>query len=97
VADSEKVKTVVARIGGRVEEARAEIERRARFLQWLHKMGKRDYLEVTQLINLYYKDPAKALALTKRRPKPIKPPKPVKRRRLKTFLERLGFRVVRES
>jgi len=96
VAESEKLKNIAARIGASVEEVLKEVERRAEFLRWMLKTGKKDYLEVTRLINFYYKDPAKALEMMKEKvPEKVEVAPPVEKRR--SLLELLGFRIVKEK
>lgn len=63
VADSLKVQKIVAAIGGRLEDALAEIEARKRILEWLKEKDVTDYLEVTKYINMYYKEPDKLLEM----------------------------------
>lgn len=96
VTESEKIKTIAARGGLSVGEVVKEIEQRAEFLRWMQRAGKRDYLEVSKLINLYYKDRPAALALMgKELPRPEKPKVEVKER--KSLLELLGFKFIRHG
>lgn len=65
--------------GGNFEDVLAELERRKRILEWLFSQNIKDYLEVTQHINMYYKEPEKLFRLMKEKyeaPK-IAEPKPV--------------------
>jgi len=61
VGESIKVPKIVATLGGNMEQAVEEINRRQKILEWLKEKGIRDYLEVTKQINLYYKEPQKIL------------------------------------
>jgi len=62
VGESLKIAKAVAAVGGNLEEAIVELERRRRILEWWKEKGVKDYLEVTRQINQYYKEPAKILA-----------------------------------
>lgn len=62
VQDSIKVEKIVSSIGGNMQDALMEIERRQKILEWFSATGVKDYLDITQKINLYYKEPAKILS-----------------------------------
>lgn len=55
--------------GINIDEIWKEIARRRTVLEWMNKTGKKDYLEVSKIINEYYKDPEKIL----KQVGPIKP------------------------
>ena len=74
VADSLKVEKIVAAIGGKKEDALADIENRAKILQWLEAKGITDYLEVTKYINMYYKERDAVLKMIGEIPRPIEVP-----------------------
>jgi flagellar protein FlaI len=101
VNESIKVKKFVTAKGGRIEDALAEIERRKKILEWLRAKGIKDYLEVTKIINLYYKEPRKVFEMIGEEvEKPLAPlpPRPkVEEKPKKSLLELLGFKVVREK
>jgi len=59
--ESIKVQKVVTSIGGNMEDALEEINRRQKILEWFEQKGIKDYLEITKEINLYYKEPKKIL------------------------------------
>jgi flagellar protein FlaI len=61
VNESIKVQKIVSTIGGELEEALEEINRRQRILEWFEQKGIKDYLQVTNQINAYYKEPQKIL------------------------------------
>ena len=61
INESIKVQKVVTAIGGNMEEALQEIERRQKILEWFGQNGIKDYLEITKQINTYYKEPQKIL------------------------------------
>lgn len=61
VNESIKVQKIVTSIGGKLEDALQEINRRQKILEWFSQKGITDYLEITKQINLYYKEPSKIL------------------------------------
>jgi archaeal flagellar protein FlaI len=61
VNESIKVEKIVTSIGGNMEDALQEINTREKILEWFSEKGIKDYLEITQQINLYYKEPSKIL------------------------------------
>jgi type IV secretory pathway ATPase VirB11/archaellum biosynthesis ATPase/intein/homing endonuclease len=99
VNESIVVRRIVEARGGSYEDALTEIERRAKVLRWMSQQGMKDYLDVTKVINSYYKEPKKVLEsigekLTPRIEK-VEPQEiavPVERRGKKiTMLELLGM------
>lgn len=70
-------KLVVAK-GGTMEEAVTDIERRKRVLDWLHAKGAKDYREVTEHINLYYKEPEKLMKMMGEEMPKLEKPRPPK-------------------
>jgi flagellar protein FlaI len=63
VGESIKIEKVTLAKGGDIEYAKKEIERRKRIIEWLKAKNIRDYIEVTKLINLYYKEPEKLMEM----------------------------------
>lgn len=59
VEDSIKITKIAASTGGSVSDALVEIEKRRRVLLWFKEKQMKDYTQIAQLINLYYKEPAK--------------------------------------
>jgi len=59
VNDSVIVGRLAVARGGIVSEAREEIERRRIILEWFRQREVRDFMEITRMINLYYKEPKK--------------------------------------
>jgi flagellar protein FlaI len=57
--DSIKIAKIASSTGGTVSDALVEIEKRKRVLMWFKEKEMKDYNQITQLINLYYKEPAK--------------------------------------
>jgi len=95
VNESIKVKRFALLKGAELEKELEEIRRRKKFLEWLLENGIKDYDEVARFIHLYYKDPEKVSELMKERiiRAEVKPKKLEK----KTFLEMLGYKIVREE
>jgi len=63
VGESIKIEKVTLAKGGDIEYAKKEVERRKRIIEWLKAKNIRDYIEVTKLINLYYKEPEKLMEM----------------------------------
>jgi flagellar protein FlaI len=63
VGESIKIEKVTLAKGGDLEYAKREIERRKRILDWMRYKNIRDYVEITKLINLYYKEPRKLMEM----------------------------------
>lgn len=101
INESKKVREIVESRGGLLEDALIEIQRRKKVLEWMKEKEMRDFLEVTALINKYYKEHDKILEMigeTKVK-MPVRLPikieeKPKKRASL---LELLGFKFFREK
>jgi len=98
VYDSIKVKKIIEERGGNLEDALAEIEKRKRLLELMRKKGIKDFLEVTRIISLYYKEGEKVFErlLGKKVSQPIKIRKNI-RKKFVPFLQLLGFKFLREG
>jgi len=73
--NSPLLKKIAHNKGTTIEEVWKEIARRAAILEWMHKNGIEDYIDVCKTINEYYKNPEKIL----KKIGPIKPlPEPSK-------------------
>lgn len=72
VNESFKVGKLAVARGGTPEEARADIERRQRVIEYLVKKQVKDFKEVSRYINMYYKEPNKLLAEIGEKPIPEK-------------------------
>jgi len=59
VGESMRLKKIASYLGIRYEDVLEDIERKKKFLLWLRSQGIKDYLQVTQYINEYYKNPEK--------------------------------------
>ena len=109
VGDSLKVEKVTVTKGGDVEEAKREIERRIKILEWMNAEKIKDYAEVSKIIAQYYKEPNKILAMVGESPVTKKEERPIQKaaevaalkeerpRRRVSLIDLLGFRVVREK
>jgi flagellar protein FlaI len=105
VNESVKVEKFALARGEKVEDAFKEIERRAEIINWIYQRGLEKYEEVTELINLYYKDPSKleemigrpisklrpALKIPVAKPLEAKPLKEPEKRRRPSILSLLGL------
>jgi len=60
--DSVKIEKFATARGATVEVAMKEIEQRKKLLEWMDNKGIKDYLEVSKIINRYYKEPEKLFA-----------------------------------
>ena len=58
-SESLKIQKLVASVGTSLEEAEKEIKRRENILNWFKEKEIKDFLELTNLINTYYKEPEK--------------------------------------
>ena len=104
VGESTVMKKLVASKGGTFEEAKLEVERRKRILDWFQAKGIKDFIEVTGLINLYYKEPKKLLEMMGERPVEVKVPEKIEKRsetqksksRI-SILDLLGFKFISEK
>jgi flagellar protein FlaI len=103
IGESTIMKRLVASRGGTFEEAKLEVERRKKILDWFEAKGIKDFIEVTKLINLYYKEPKKLLDMigeklpveVKVQVKPEK--KQEKPRGRISILDLLGFKFISEK
>jgi flagellar protein FlaI len=59
VNESVRLKRIASYLGISYEDVLKDLERKKKFLAWLRSQGIRDYLQVTQYINEYYKNPEK--------------------------------------
>lgn len=59
VNDSQIIPKLVEARGGNLDEAKDDLEKRKAVLEWLLSKGIKDFLEVTQYINMFYKEPEK--------------------------------------
>jgi len=59
VNESYRLKKIASYLGISYENVLEDIERRKKFLRWLHSQGIKDYLDVTKYINEFYKNPEK--------------------------------------
>jgi len=111
VNESIIVPRLAAAKGGTAKDAFEEIERRKKILEWFGQKGIKDFMEVTKMINLYYKDPKKLYEMMGQMPAilPAKqvlsaaPPvqisaaKPAGQGRKASILELLGFKLLKEK
>ncbi len=102
VNDSIMVRKLAEAKGGRYEDALSEIEQRRKVVEWLHSHGIKDFIEVTQNINMYYKEPEKLFDMMDIKEEiPIKTKEIVsigeKPQRRASILELLGFKFIREK
>jgi len=56
VNESVMVEKFIAAKGGTAEEAVVEIDRRRQVVEWMFEAGIKDFEEVTEIVNLYYKE-----------------------------------------
>jgi flagellar protein FlaI len=63
VNESIMLERLVLAKGGTVEEAREEVARREQIIRWMYENDVKDYEEVTDIINLYYKEPQKVFEM----------------------------------
>ena len=109
VNDSQIIPKIVERRGGNMEEVKEDLGRRKDVLEWLVSKGIKDFLEVVQYVNMFYKEPGKLFQIMgkpeewkrkeepKRVPVEVKPAKAEEKGRRTSLLELLGFRMVREA
>jgi len=103
VGESTIMKRLVASRGGTFEEAKLEVERRKKVLDWFQAKGIKDFIEVTGLINLYYKEPKKLLDMMgEKMPVEVKVPvktekKPESHKSRISILDLLGFKFISEK
>lgn len=78
VGESMKIKEMVAKLGGSLEDAYKDIAIRQKILEWLKQKNMKDFQEVTKIINMYYKEPKKLIDMIGNLPEiPVKIIKPV--------------------
>lgn len=110
VNDSQIIPKLVEARGGNMEEVKEDLERRKTVLEWLVSKNIKDFLEVVNYINMFYKEPEKLFQMMgkpeewKEEPKkvPIKVEvkesvKTEEKGRKTSILELLGFRMIREA
>jgi len=109
VNDSVIVGRLAAAKGGTTKDAMEEIERRVRILEWFRQKQITDFMEITKMINLYYKEPKKLYEMmgaplpalpAKIMPKPLAPMaappvKPASEKKA-SILDLLGFKLLKE-
>jgi flagellar protein FlaI len=105
VNKSIKVEKFALAKGEKVEDAFNEIEKRAEIINWIYQKGIEKYEQVTELINLYYKDPSKLEEMIGKSIQKLKLPKAIakplevkplerkaeKKRRIPSILSLLGL------
>lgn len=94
INESSKIKKIALLKGADIEKELNEIKRRERFLKWLLENGIRDYDEVARFIVAYYKEPERIEEIMKEK---LRVEARVKEIERKTFLEMLGYKVIREE
>ncbi len=108
VNDSMKLERIVGEIGSNINDAIEDIERRKKVLLWMKDKGTKDYLEVTKIINQYYKDPEGLMSeIGEKFVAPAKTPIAVKirtpqkttpeKQRRGSILDLLGFKIIKEK
>ena len=106
VTDSVKLEKVTVAKGGDVEEAKKEIQRRTKVLEWMVKKQVKDFADVTKIIAQYYKEPNKVLAMVgaELKTEDVEMPKAVEVKteskpagRRTSILDLLGFKFIREN
>ena len=65
INDSQIISKIVEGRGEDIENAKADLERRKTVLEWLVSKDMKDYLEVIQYINMFYKEPEKLFQMRK--------------------------------
>jgi flagellar protein FlaI len=103
VNDSIAIKKLILVKGISYEDVIKELTTRAKVLQWMSNKGIKDYLEVTKIINQYYKEPETVLKMIGEKveiPVKVKVPETPKREekaKRTSILELLGFRFIKEK
>jgi len=108
VNDSQIIPKLVEARGENVEEAKEDVERRKAVLEWLVSKDIKNFLEVVQYINMFYKEPEKLFQIMGKpeewkKEEPEKIPveiveeaKPEERGGKTSLLELLGYKIIRE-
>lgn len=73
VGESLKVQELITAKGGRLEDAKAEIETRKKILEMFIAKGIKDFNEVNNYINTYYKEPEKITSMFGQKIEILKP------------------------
>lgn len=73
VNESLRVKKIVESRGGTLDDALRDIETRKRILDWMQAQGDKDFEKVAEIINRYYKEPEKVMAMIGQEPIAIMP------------------------
>jgi len=109
VNNSQIIPKLVESKGRNIEDAKEDLERRKTVLEWLVSKNIKDFLEVVNYINMFYKEPEKLFQMMgkpeewkKEEPNrvPVEVQEPVKteeRRKRASLLELLGFKMIREA
>ena len=104
VNESVILKRIVASRGGKTEDALIEMARRKKILDWFKAKGMKDFIEITKMINLYYKEPKKIFEMMGEKPAievevPVKAEKKEEApsRERASILNLLGFKIIREK
>lgn len=104
VNESIILKRIVASRGGKTEDALIEMVRRKKILDWFKAKGIKDFIEITKMINLYYKEPKKIFEMMGEKPAievevPVKAEKKEEAspRERASILNLLGFKIIREK
>lgn len=111
VNDSQIIPKLVEARGGAAEGIEDDLDRRKSVLEWMTSKGIKDYLEVVQYINMFYKEPEKLFQMIGKPEDWKKPEEPRKvpveiAKEIKTdeekpkrtsILDLLGFRMIREA
>ncbi len=63
VNESMKLEKFATAKGSTFQEAEVEVERRRKILEWMGRKGTKEYMEFSQYVNTYYKEPEKILEL----------------------------------
>lgn len=106
VNDSVKLEKFATARGSTSQDALEEVERRRKILEWLGRKSVKDYLQFSEYINIYYKEPKKILEMMGETyiPRKVESPlsaaktqvkaEPIKRT---SILELLGFKMLKEK
>ncbi len=108
INDSQIISKIVEGRGEDIQNAKADLERRKIVLEWLASKDIKDYMEVIQYINMFYKEPEKLMQMTGKTVESaqVKQPEPVptiekretaEKEKKVSILELLGFKMLKES